>query len=317
MGAMRLISPSRTPRLRPRAAMTLVETMVVVVILGIVGGTIMSVLAKQQAFYRSTADVMDLRSQLRQGSAVLAADLRSTASGAGDIKSMSETSIEFLANVGNSVACGVQSANGIVVLPPLTLNSGATLTQWISRPARGDTVYMYSDPDTTSATDDTWETFKLDTLIDHNGSCNSIYANGSDAGVPSYDLKVSSSGSPISSAVRQGATIRIVRRVRYQIYQGADGWYLGYCTPVSTCGSTGGLQPVAGPFYTGTGATANSVLRFTYYDINGNVTATPAQVARISFVLIGRTRAQINISGMGKNYYTDSLRTDVAIRNRS
>src|SRR5262245_14310252 len=107
MGAMRM--NSHTPRLRSRRGMTLVEMMVVVVLLAIVGGSVMSVLAKQQAFYRSTSDVMDLRSQMRQAAAVLSSDLRGVASGAGDINSMSENSIDFYYNIGNSVACDVNS----------------------------------------------------------------------------------------------------------------------------------------------------------------------------------------------------------------
>ena len=87
---MRMTNYSPQPRLRSRRGMTLVEMMVVVVLLSIVGGAVMSTLAKQQAFYRSTSDVMDLRSQMRQASAVLANDLRGVASGAGDINSMSE-----------------------------------------------------------------------------------------------------------------------------------------------------------------------------------------------------------------------------------
>lgn len=299
--------------------MTLVEVMVVVVLLGAVGGTVMSVLAKQQAFYRSTADIMELRSQLRQGSAVLAADLRGIATGSNDIYSMTDTTIEFRSNLGNSIVCTVNSGVGQVTLPPLgELNRGNnTLTQWISRPQRGDSIYIYSDPDTLSGSDDTWELFKLDTLIASVNACStgsSVFTSGADANLVSYTVQVNSGGSPISSAVRQGATVRFARRVRYAVYQGPDGWYLGYCAP--TCASTA-LQPIAGPFYAAAGSTANSVLKFTYYDVNGSVTATANQVAQISFVLNGRTRVQINISGMGKDFYKDSLRTNVAIRNRS
>jgi hypothetical protein len=300
--------------------MTMVEMMVVTILLAIVGGSVMSVLARQQQFYRSTSDVMDLRSQLRQGAAVMATDLRGLASGGGDIVSMAESSIDFYANIGSTIVCAVESGTS-VVLPPLTLNNGTVLSSWVSRPARNDSLFFYSDPDTTNSGDDTWERFALDTVIAVPGLCNATYTQPSDAGSDSYRLRVNSSGPSISSSVRKGSTIRIHRRVKYQLYQNTDGkWYLGYCSP--TCTSTNPIQPIAGPFNPVVSGSGTSGIRFTYYDVNGNVIAgnTAAErqsVARISFVLRGQSRGQINVSGMGKGYYTDSLRTEVAIRNRT
>jgi prepilin-type N-terminal cleavage/methylation domain-containing protein len=319
MGAMR-ISASQTTRrlrLRPRPGMTLVEMMVVVVLLAIVGGAVMSTLAKQQAFYRSTSDVMDLRSQMRQAAAVLSNDLRGVASGAGDINSMSENSIDFYYNIGSSVVCDVNLGNGTATLPPLTLASGNTLSQWTTRPARNDMVYIYSDPDTASTSDDTWQSFAVDTLIAQNALCNMAYTQAADASSPSYQVKVSTSGPSMATGLRRGSTVRFMRRVVYQIYQSSadNRWYLGFCTP--TCTTTNPAQPIAGPFNAFSSGSASSGLAFTYYDANGNVTATRSEVARISFVFRAQSRARINIPGMGKGFYTDSLRTEVALRNRT
>jgi hypothetical protein len=292
--------------------------MIVVVLLSVVGGTIMSVLAKQQAFYRSTSDVMDLRSQLRQASAVLASDLRGLASGAGDITSMSESSIDFYYNIGNSVVCDVNMGNGTVTLPPLSLSRGNMLTQWVTQPGRNDAIHIYSDPDTLSATDDTWQSFTVDTLIVNNALC--LNTSGltvpADNSTPSYQVRVSSSGPSMTTGIRRGSTVRFMRRAYYQIYLAADGRsYLGFCSP--TCTTANPLQPIAGPFNAFVAGNATSGFAFTYYDVNGNVTADRTQVARISFVLRAQSRARINIPGMGKGFYTDSLRTDVAIRNRT
>jgi len=108
-----------------------------------------------------------------------------------------------------------------------------------------------------------------------------------------------------------------MRRVVYQIYQNSadNRWYLGFCTP--TCTTANPLQPIAGPFNAYSSGSASSGLAFTYYDVNGSVTTTRSAVARISFIFRGQSRAQINIPGMGKGFYTDSLRTEVALRNRT
>ena len=311
-------SPQTARRLRSRPGMTLVEMMVVVVLLAIVGGSVMSVLSKQQAFYRSTSDVMDLRSQMRQAAAVLSNDLRGVASGAGDINSMSESSIDFYYNIGSSVACDVQTGTGTATLPPMTLVSGNTLSQWTTRPARNDKVHIYSDPDTTTANDDAWQSFDVDTLItEGNNTCNMAYTGAGDVSTPSYQVKVSTSGPSMQTGLRRGSTIRFMRRVVYQIYQNSadNRWYLGFCTP--TCTTANPAQPIAGPFNAFSSGSASSGLAFTYYDANGNVTATRSEVARISFIFRAQSRARINVPGMGKGFYTDSLRTEVALRNRT
>jgi len=318
---MHLTSSRQAPRLRARSGMTMVEMMVVTILLAIVGGAVMQVLARQQQFYRSTADVIDLRSQMRQGAAVLASDLRGVSSSGGDIVSMGESSIEFYANIGSSIVCSVVNTT-TVILPPLALTNGTVLSTWISRPARDDSVFIYSDPDTTNSGDDGWERFALDTVIAENAACNATYTQPADNGTPSYRLRINSSGPSMSSSIRRGATIRLTRRVKYQLYQsGTDGrWYLGYCSP--TCTTTNPIQPIAGPFNPVVSGSGTSGIRFTYFDVNGsaiagNTAADRASVARISFVLRGQSRGQINVAGMGKGYYTDSLRTDVALRNRS
>ncbi len=318
---MPLSYESRAPRPRPRAGFTIIEMVIVTMLLAVVGGTVMSMLAKQQAFYRSTSDVMDVRSQLRQASAVLTNDLRGVSSIGGDIQSMSESSIDFYYTIGSSVACATPTSVA-VTLPPATLSNGNTLTDWVMRPARGDVAFLYNDTDTTTSTDDGWLSFTIDTLIASPALCNSTFTQTADNATDSYQLKVSSSGPAIpTTTVRKGATIRFARRVWYGLYQNtADNrWYLGYCSP--TCTTANPAQPVAGPFNPLAIGTGTSGVRFRYFDqngteITGNTAADRASVALITITLRGQTRGQINVSGMGKGFYTDSLRTDVALRNR-
>src|ERR687885_2016021 len=127
-------TPARTRARHPRAArrgFTLPELLVVLVLMGIVCGAILQLLARQQRFYKSTSEVIDNRTQLRDATFIVPADLRGIASIGGDIRAMGVTSVEFLSNIGSSVVCaygGVGSA--VISLPPRTLSSGTTLTAW-------------------------------------------------------------------------------------------------------------------------------------------------------------------------------------------
>ena len=51
---------------RRRSGFTLIELLIVLVLLGVVGGSLMSMVAKQQQFYRGTYDLIELRSARRQ-----------------------------------------------------------------------------------------------------------------------------------------------------------------------------------------------------------------------------------------------------------
>jgi len=314
---MRVSSAQGRARLRTRGGFTLIEVMVVALLLAIVGGTLMSVLSRQQRFYRGTADITELRSQLRQASAIMSNDLRGVSPIGTDIVAMTDSSIDFRYTMGTSIACKIPTLTTII-LPPLTLTSGATLTSWATRPDAADSVYVYDERDTTNFADDAWNRFGIASLSDSTGACNAVYTQAADNASASYTLRLSASGPTLSSTVRQGVVVRFVRLAHYSLYRWTDGrWYLGYCTRQCNTSSTS-MQPIAGPFnaYSAATPTTNGI-SLTYYDQTGATTNTPANVARISILLRGQSRQLINISGLARGAYTDSIRVDVAVRNRS
>ncbi|HTJ23337.1 MAG TPA: hypothetical protein VL383_13125 [Gemmatimonadaceae bacterium] len=113
--------------------------------------------------------------------------------------------------------------------------------------------------------------------------------------------------------------MRFVRRAHYSLYRATSTspWYLGYTC--SACGTGATIQPIAGPFngYTDVQTPDTSGIRFTYFDSTGAVATLPAQVARINIVIRGHTRAYLNVPGLKQGIYYDSVRTDIAVRNRS
>jgi hypothetical protein len=293
------------------------ETLVVLVLLAIVGGSLMNVLTRQQQFYNGTGDLIALRTQLRQAQAVVGNDLRGISSvgssGLGsDILTMTDSSIEFRYTIGVSVACKTPVTVTFNIPATGALTNGNTLTSWISPPARGDTAYVFDEgASATSPTDDSWGAYKIMSLTPGAGIC--------DAGfnAPSASTLVLDHAASLTTLA--GAPIRFVRHAYYSLHQFSDGnWYLGYCSPA--CDAVGNpINPVAGPFQSYQSSTVNdaSGIRITYYDSTGAVTATPAQVARINIILRGQTKSYLNVTGMKQGVYHDSLSMNIALRNRS
>jgi len=296
-----------------RTGFTMAETLVVLVLLAIVGGSLMNVLTKQQQFYNGTGELIAMRTQLRQAEAILGGDLRGISSSGGDITTMTDSSIEFNYTIGTSVVCKAPSAGASAVIIPPTgaLTNGNTLTSWIAKPNFGDQAYIFDEgATTTDATDDTWKLYSVQSLPLGSGSCDGAF-NAASANT----LNLTSS---ISPTILDGAPVRFIRTAHYSLHRFADRlWYLGYCSP--TCGAGNAINPVAGPFrpYAATATPDTSGIRMTYYDSTGAVTNVPAQVSRIDITLRGQTTGYVHIQGMTKGVYHDSLSMSIALRNRS
>lgn len=307
--------PSRSAASALRPGFTLAEMLVVMVLLTIVGGSLMGVLSKQQRFYRGVSDLGDLRSQLRQAEAVMSSDIRGMSTIKNDILTMSDSSIDFRYTIGSSIVC--TKSPSIVTLPPTALSNGNTLTSWVQQPAVGDSVWIFDEGNnTTASTDDTWQGFRITSFVPTPGACPPPYTQLADAINSSWTMTVDHT---ISNTVLAGAAMRFVRRAHYSLYRSTNDqlWYLGYTC--SACGTGATIQPIAGPFNPFTAVTTPDLsgLRFTYFDSTGAITSDPTTVARINVVIRGQTRGYLNVPGLKQGYYTDSVRTDIAVRNRS
>jgi len=243
-----MLNPSRVRRARPirRTGFTMAETLVVLVLLAIVGGSLMNVLTRQQRFYNGTGELIALRTQLRQAQAVVGNDLRGISSvgsaGVGsDVITMTDSSIDFRYTLGVGVVCKNPPASTTIVIPPTcVLTNGNTLTSWINKPTFGDTAFIFDEgASATSPTDDTWPAFKVISLALGSGSCDGSF-NAAGGSTLTLDHAV-------SPKTLEGAAVRFVRHAHYSLYQSPPVtglWYLGYCS--GDCGS--GVSPIAGPF---------------------------------------------------------------------
>lgn len=310
-------------RHRSRPGFTLVELLITMVLLALVGAAVVTVVVRQQRFYRSTSALMDTRAQIRQMASVLPMDLRGISSAGGDISVMTDSALEFRSSFGSAIVCTLSSST-VIVLTPRNGAKGLRLTSFTRTPVVGDSIALYDVNTSPRATDDRWTLHQITAISQVTGDvstgCRSttglVQAVDMTTSNPSYRITISPSR-PTTLTV--GAPVRLYRRVRYSLFKAADGLsYLGYrdCLPGRTpiCSVT---QPIAGPYldYSAPG-THLSGLEFAYYDSTGAVTAVPANVARISVAIRGETGTQLQLADGSIGAPRDSLSFQIALRNR-
>jgi prepilin-type N-terminal cleavage/methylation domain-containing protein len=325
-----------------RRGMTLIEIMIALVLLGIVSGVIMRVVSRQQRFYNGVNQIMTQRGQLRQGTSVLPVDLRSISSIGEDLIAVSDSAIEFDLNIATGVVCSVPGGGETVWLPPRTIGlSGATLfttypgVDLTDQIPRGATVYIYNDGSTAGNFDDRWQKFALTAFDSSTAQCLTGFTTVLDAGKYRYSLTVSDTTGatdpvtlgPISQWIGVGAPVRIMKRVRYKLFQDADSkWYLGYSDFDKSHGAYDPLTPVSGPYEAyATGSGSATGFAFRYFDVDGVEIASGAaatdraRIARVDIIARARTAANVKAAGIqaGANQqYKDSLAVSVMLRNR-
>lgn len=303
--------PQLTPAPAPRPArrgITLVEVMVTVVVLGIVGATLTTILTRQQRFYRDAAETVEVRRELRGGSMLLPTDLRAISTVGGDLLESTSRRFTIRATIGSAVVCARGASSVDVVPTDLTTH---TLASWYAVPQATDTAFVFDDSTTTGAADDYWWKGAIASTATSTAYCSgSPFIAAADAGLPRTRITFTTA---IPATVVVGAVVRITRPVRYEVYRpsATSGWYVGYREHAANVWSA--TAPVAGPLSDSTG------LRFTYFDTTGTlVTPTTAAqrgaVARVGVDLraAGRTDALRVRNGAAMR---DSLTFKIGIRN--
>jgi prepilin-type N-terminal cleavage/methylation domain-containing protein len=327
------VNGAKTPRPSgARRAFTLVELIVSLMLLGVIMGAMLDVLVRQQRFYRSTADLIDARTQVRQSADLLPADLRGISSS--DVRNntdfyiATDKTIEFRAITGSSVICGIASGTK-VILPPLDLSKGSNVTTWTTAPVAGDSLLVFDDSAAVGSSDDHWAVYGINSVSTiapgSGGACGTasgfVAAADVTAGRVSYEINLQSSP-VLSPTIGIGAPVRIFHTRRYELYRPStsSGWYLGSCENASPCTA---LSPVSGPYAAYSSTAANSGLSFTYYDSLGAAfvptatTADRAKIWRIRLRARSDTRAAASLSGSASlQTLRDSISMDVTLRNR-
>jgi prepilin-type N-terminal cleavage/methylation domain-containing protein len=303
---------------------TLLEVVVATALAAVVGATLMMTLRRQERFYGSAAEMLQVRGQLRDGADVLAGDIRGAAVARYGLSLMTDSALELFTGIGTSVVCQTPSGRTLF-LPPATLSSGTVLTSLLASPDTGDLALIYAMPGgiPDSAV---WIESRISTFVSQAlaTSCPSTtgFTSAADAaaGRTGYALTLSADPPP---TIRKGAPVRFLRRGRYSLYRSSDGAsYLGYrrCNALgpSVCLT---IQPVSGPYLPyGSGGTSGSGLAFRYFDSGGtevfDASLSPT-VARIDMVLRGETVRTVSLAGDARIRYLDSAIVTISPRNRA
>ena len=213
-----------------RAGLTLVELMAAIVLFGIVAGTIMTLVTRQQRYYAGATEVMDVRGQIREAASLLPIDLRGTSSVGGDIMFAGDSAMEFRATYGTAVVCRIDAALRELDVLPANLTRH-TLTSWYTAPVAGDNLFLFDEGPSQGAQDDTWGSYQLESVGTRTDVCpGAPYADpvlDAPALKPRWRLTMSAL-TPISPTIVPGAVIRFTRRVRYSLYLSPTDnlWYL-------------------------------------------------------------------------------------------
>jgi hypothetical protein len=290
-------------------------------------GTILTVVMRQQRFYRSASEIMETRSQLRSATAILPVELRGVSTqvrnAAGgivgsDILAMGPNMIEFRSTFGSGVVCDVAGAT-VTLYPDVLASNGLRLGGFLYAPDVGDTMYLLNNGAGGSA-DDTWDQRTVTAAATTTAACTVGLAGGTadDLALPRRQFTLSAAPNAVV-----GAPVRLARTVRYELYEDAttDLWYLGQSV-MNAGGVYDPVQPVAGPYLPATADSATSGLFLRYLDVNGNIITTTdlaarQSVTRIDVIVRGQTTNDVNGSGFGKGNKVDRQDVSVAIRNRS
>jgi len=298
---------------RNRGGFSLAEIMVALVLLGIVCGGIMTVIMRQQTFYRSATDVIDTRQQIRQATTVIPVDLRGVSSVGGDIIAMSDSALDVRSNIGSGLLCSHTASQ--ITIPPENLSGGKAFTSFLTKPQLNDVAMIFNDS-TPGNQDDTWQIVSITAIDSTLAGCTAFADIVNDATKYRYVYNVTPN---LSTLIVNGAPIRFARRSKYAMYQSPSDnlWWLGYLECRGDGSGCAAIQPVSGPYrpYVAND-TVNSGISFVYRDVANNVTNIPTNVARIELFVHGETQAPVSLGGGAAAKYKDYQKVTIAIRNR-
>jgi len=292
-----------------RRGFTLVELLVALVLLAIISAALYRVLVNNQRLYQAQTQQIDLQQNIRAAETILPAEFRELDATDGDISAMSATSLSIRAMRWLGFTCSPPVLGGLLGGVTLTIRGGA-VGQPLFFGSRGpsvanDSVLVYYDGNQAARNDDGWAWGKPIAALAQNcplgGTGLRLTLN---IALPAPTPPAITSN--VNGAITNGAPVRGFERVTYQLYRpaGDTSWYIGF----QPAGGT--MQPLIGPVL-------SNGLSFSYYDSTGAVTALPARVARIDFVVRARTAQSVRkASGSAaRAAAVDSVNVSVALRN--
>lgn len=284
-----------------RRGFTLVELLVALVLLGLVSVSIYRVLVNNQRIYQAQTQRIDLQQNIRAAVTLLPAELRELDASDGDIVAMAPTSLTVRASRQLGFICSLP-----VIAAPLGGVAPVTMTIRTDPfynvrdfNIATDSIFAYYEGDPATTIDDGWVRGNIRAIA--NANC--LDGTPGRSMITTLFFGVNQIGQ--TGRIPTGAPVRGYETATYSVYQAGDNrWYLGFQSA-----SGGTRQPLIGPLLDANGVT------FDYFDVNGAVTAVPAQVSQIRVTLRAQTAAPIRTANGPQRFVTDSVVTRVSLRN--
>jgi prepilin-type N-terminal cleavage/methylation domain-containing protein len=289
--------------MRTRGGFTLVELLIVLVLFLIVSGATFQLLTTTQRVSRAQAERTDMQSNMRAGALIIPGELRTigydrdvtgTGNPAGtlmpDILGMAADSIAFRAVRSSGIICGL-SANTYVI------DTAGFYTGYRTPVANRDGLMVFGEMNPNLSADDVW--FRKNITAVNAGTCSATYGSR-----PGLSLTVNDAVP--GDSISLGAPFHSFEVMSYKLLQGGDNrWYLN----ARSVSGGGGYQPMLGPL-------AANGFRLDYFDVNGAVTAVPANVRTVQVTVISQSTTAVSGAGTAQQQIaTDSIVTQVALRN--
>jgi hypothetical protein len=302
-----------------RSGTSLVELVVALTLFGVVAGAMVLTLNRQARFHDGITRILEASTQLSGAHDVLARELRGVSTAAGDVKTLSDSSVVYRTLVGTAVACAV--ADTIVTLVPESLASGERLATFASAPQAGDTAWLLDEGPRLDETDDRWMPATVMGSSRLTGVCtgSAFVDPGADATAPAWRLTISP-GAPLGAAIAAGAAVRVTRWARFALYRASTGeTVLGWAEWNVGAGAWNTIQPVSGPFlaFNRSRPTASG-LALEGWDSGGAALAfgtLAPSMSRLSVTVRAVTRGAVRMDGLPRGPRVDSLQTTIGLRN--
>lgn len=271
----------------------MVETLIVLVVLGIVGAAMLrSMLTMQRGTERQTQQA-DMQSDLRASAGLLPAELRELAAGI-DILGASPDSIAYRAMRSTGFVCGWVLPNKVAVL-------NSTLYEYRSIEAGRDGLLIYVEGDQAETVDDRWDMHSITATTTANCGAG-----------PATLLTVTPNLDPLGQGTLGlpaiGAPVRSFETMTLKLYIADGRGWLG----ARSMSAGEAIQPVLGPLDAGTG------LQFVYRDAAGNdlgAAPTLADIRGIDVVVLGETDYAVSTGYDSRAIRQDSVSLRIRLRN--
>lgn len=280
-----------SPRKRPsRLGFTLVETLVTLVVAGIVLSAVYRVIVAQNRSYARQQEAADVHNTLRAAGALLAFDLRQVSAEEGDLVALGLNGVTIRASVGGGIVCRVHPTEpryGLVEVSGDLEQTGIDSVLALAR----------------VGTDGTWQSLAVSAVgtAASLGVTPCVWTSGEAAEI-GVEVVV---GNPSDTAgIGVGSPMNLYRHVEYGLFQENGRWWLG-----RKIGSSATFDALTGPLL----SDAQGGLEFTYRDADGNVTNNAVDVVFVEAVLRAESARKAEWKG-SLEHLNDSLTVRIRLR---